>query len=316
MRVVVIGSGVAGLSAARRLAEGGHEVSVLDKGRRPGGRLATREFPGGAAADHGAQFFTARSAPFKTEVDSWLLDGSVREWCRGFTSDDGHPRYVAPGGMSRLAAGMATGLDVRQSVRVDGLTRSSARWAVSWSARHAGSAGSIEADAVVLSAPVPQSARLLAGHAEVPRLTYQPTICLLVALDRPPSIPAPGGVQIEGHPTWSWVADNVAKGVSRLPAATFHTRPDLAAERFEDDPVRLTTDLTAAARSWLGSAEILHVEVHRWRYAIPDAPYPERCLATADGRIVLAGDAFGGPRVEGAFLSGVAAARAVTREAP
>jgi len=315
MRVVVIGSGVAGLAAARRLAEGGHEVSVLDQGRRPGGRLATRDLPGGAVADHGAQFFTARSPPWKTEVDRWLLDGSVLEWCRGFTGDDGHPRYVAAGGMSRLAAGMASGLDVRQSVRVDRVTPSSARWVVGWSARHGGSAGSIEADAVVLSTPVPQAARLLAGNADLPRLTYKPTICLVAALDRPPSIPAPGGAQLEGHPTWSWVADNVAKGASTLPAVTFHTRSDVAAERFEDNSVPLRTDLIAAARPWLGSAEILHAEVHRWRYATPETPHPERCLVAGGGRILLAGDAFGGPRVEGAFLSGLAAARALARVA-
>ena len=35
MRVVVIGGGMAGLTAARLMADGGYEVTVLDKGRRP-----------------------------------------------------------------------------------------------------------------------------------------------------------------------------------------------------------------------------------------------------------------------------------------
>ena len=308
MRVVVIGSGIAGLTAARALADQGHAVSVLDKGRRPGGRLATRHLASGARADHGAQFFTARSDLFKASIAGWLADGTVIEWCRGFTSADGHARYTSPGGMSRFAARMAAGLDVRQSVHVEAVRPSETGWVVSWAAGRGEPAGAIPADAVLLSAPVPQAAALLAGHACVPDLSYKPTICLLLALDRPPAIPAPGGLQLEHDATWSWIADNVAKGASRLPAVTFHTRPDVASERFDDDPQSLRKDLLTAARRWLADAEVLDVVIHRWRYAIPDAPYPKRFWTAGDGRILLAGDAFGGPRVEGAFLSGLTAA--------
>jgi predicted NAD/FAD-dependent oxidoreductase len=42
MRILVIGAGLAGLTAARRLQDRGHTVVVVDKGRAPGGRMATR----------------------------------------------------------------------------------------------------------------------------------------------------------------------------------------------------------------------------------------------------------------------------------
>ena len=45
-RVAVVGAGIAGLAAARRLAAAGVEVTVFDKARRPGGRLATRRAEG------------------------------------------------------------------------------------------------------------------------------------------------------------------------------------------------------------------------------------------------------------------------------
>lgn len=41
MRVAVVGGGIAGLTAALRLVEAGHEVTVLDGGARPGGVLGT-----------------------------------------------------------------------------------------------------------------------------------------------------------------------------------------------------------------------------------------------------------------------------------
>ncbi len=40
--VAIVGAGIAGLSCATALAAAGRRVVLFDKGRRPGGRLATR----------------------------------------------------------------------------------------------------------------------------------------------------------------------------------------------------------------------------------------------------------------------------------
>ena len=69
MKIIVVGAGLSGLSAARELSSRGHDVTVFDKGRGVGGRLATRR-AGSAVFDHGAQFFTARSDEFQQQVDS------------------------------------------------------------------------------------------------------------------------------------------------------------------------------------------------------------------------------------------------------
>ena len=70
---------------------------MLDKGRTVGGRLATRRI-GAASIDHGAQFFTVRSAAFSTFVDGLVAEGLVYEWCRGFNEVDGYPRFACRGG--------------------------------------------------------------------------------------------------------------------------------------------------------------------------------------------------------------------------
>jgi len=63
-----------------------------------------------------------------------------------------------------------------------------------------------------------------------------------------------------------------------------------------------------AVNEVMGLREVPEVHVHRWTYAQPAAGTPP--FAT-DGRVWLAGDAFGKPRVQTAWLSGRAAARAV-----
>ncbi|MCJ7437707.1 MAG: FAD-dependent oxidoreductase [Acidimicrobiia bacterium] len=311
MRVVVIGAGMAGLTAARLIAAEGHGVTVLDKGRRPGGRMATKELGGGASADHGAQFFTVRTEAFSAVVEQWVADGIVHEWCRGFSSEDGHPRFAVARGMAELAAHMSVGLDVCSSVHVDAVRSAGRQWEVTWPATQQGAAGLIETDVVVLTPPAPQAAALVASEVTIRELAYEPMLSLLVALGDPASVPSPGGVQLEHDPTWSWIGDNVAKGASTAPAVTLHTRADVAVARWDEANEALTSDLLHAAEPWVRGAEIIDVRLHRWRYATPLQPQPEPCLVRSGGRLVFAGDAFGGPRVEGAFLSGRAAADAV-----
>ena len=53
--VLVVGAGMAGVTAAAELRRAGRRVLVLDKGRAVGGRLASRGV-GAATFDHGAQF--------------------------------------------------------------------------------------------------------------------------------------------------------------------------------------------------------------------------------------------------------------------
>ena len=61
MQIAIVGTGMAGLSCATRLAALGHEVALFDKGRGPGGRMATRRVEADGTLlrfDHGAQYFT------------------------------------------------------------------------------------------------------------------------------------------------------------------------------------------------------------------------------------------------------------------
>lgn len=56
MRVVIVGAGFAGLSAADELQRAGHEVVVLEARERVGGRVWSRELPNGAVVEMGAEF--------------------------------------------------------------------------------------------------------------------------------------------------------------------------------------------------------------------------------------------------------------------
>lgn len=301
---------MAGLVAARRLTDTGAAITVFDKGRSVGGRMATRRI-GGARLDHGAQFFTARSDEFASMVAGWIDAGVVHEWCRGFGTEDGHPRFAGIGGMTAIAKHMATGLDVQCARLAFSLRRENDHWVLVTDdgQEHV-------ADSVVLTAPVPQSMSLLfSAGVELPEelrtLDYDRTIGLLVALDDGAhAVSAPGGMQSPDD-VFSFVADNRAKGASDSPALTFHANNPWSLERWDDDNDALARLLLDAASPYLGSARVLEHQVKKWRFATPRTVWPERCWVDSTGTLAVAGDAFAGPRVEGAALSGLAAADAL-----
>ena len=309
MRITIIGAGVSGLVAGRRLVDAGATVIIVDKGRSVGGRLATRRI-GGATFDHGAQFFTVRTPAFQAQVDDWVERGLVEVWTHGFAGDDGHPRYAAPGGMNSLAKDLATGLDVRCPVMAFAVRPSEGGCDVVLD-----DATVIAGDAVVVTTPLPQAFSLMADapieiDRDVFHADYDRTIALLAVLDRPADLGSVGARQAPSDDV-AFVADNQRKGVSEVPALTLHAAPEWSLAHWDDDIEALAIDLEALAAPFVGEAEIVERQVKKWRFATPQRVWPEPCWTTLDGRIVLAGDAFAGPKVEGAHNSGLAAAHAL-----
>lgn len=319
--VLVIGAGLSGLLAASTLHAAGRRVLVLDKARGVGGRLATRRLDP-HTGDHGAQFFTAHDPRFKECVASWEAAGAVVRWSTGFTApdgtlrDNGVPRYRGVPGMTGIAKHLARGLDVRTGSRVVRLAASEGLWTATLED------GSLHtARAVLLSAPVPQSLALLAaGGVSLPEpagtdlanIDYAPCLTLLAELDGPSRVPEPGGLWMSGEPLL-WITDNLKKGVSTGPATlvTIHGGQEFSREHWEVPEATVATAMLAAAEPWLGNP-VRRTQLHRWRYSVPLRVHPEPCVVLdAPALIGFAGDAFGGPRVEAAAISGLSAGAAL-----
>lgn len=77
--IAIIGSGIAGLAAARRLADAGRSPVIFDKGRGIGGRVATRR-SGGFQFDHGAQCVTARAPAFAAGLAELCARDAAAPW--------------------------------------------------------------------------------------------------------------------------------------------------------------------------------------------------------------------------------------------
>jgi predicted NAD/FAD-dependent oxidoreductase len=113
----------------------------------------------------------------------------------------------------------------------------------------------------------------------------------------------------------AWMADNTLKGVSSAEgsAVTIHAAPEFSERHWTTPETEVTRELLQAASRWLGSKPV-YTRLHRWRYSHPTSFHPDRCLCIPrPSPMVFAGDGFGGPKVEGAALSGLAAADQLKR---
>jgi predicted NAD/FAD-dependent oxidoreductase len=280
--------------------------------------MATRRIED-AVFDHGAQFFTARSTEFKAMVDEWREAGAVVEWCRGFPIDgeaapsENFPRYRGNGGMTAITKFLATETNVHLRHRVLRVEHDVSGWRVVTESGEV-----FIADAVVLTAPVPQSVAVLdAGHYALPpnirhqleTIAYEPCIAVLALLEGPSTLPPPGAIQFSSEPV-SWMADNYQKGISPRPGTiTIHAGPKFSRSHWEADDATIVAALTERAQQWLGHA-VVSYQVQRWRYSKVVKNHPWPCLTIeSPAPLVFAGDAFAGAKVEGAAMSGLAAAR-------
>ncbi len=323
--VIVVGGGIAGLVAAAHVRELDLEVSVFEEAPEVGGRLATRPVADGLA-DSGAQFFTARSTTFRNLVDTWMRRGIAYEWSRGWTDQSldlttrpGHPRYAVHGGMRALAETLAEDLDVRTGLRVTAIRRTSFGWDV-----EDGRERTHRAKAVLLTPPVPLALALLnAGLVELAprereileRIEYAPCLSGMFAVTGRTSLPAPGAVQSVDDDV-IWTADNHEKGISpQQTVVTMHMSPEASCRLWTASDERIGRQMRRSLRTYVADGgEELAFRIDRWEFALPVTVHDERCLvASSAPPLVFAGDAFGGPRVEGAVLSGLSAAEDIAR---
>ncbi len=321
--VLIVGAGLAGLMAANALLAQGWRVVVLEGQQEVGGRLATRRV-GPGRADHGAQFFTVRTPEFQVWVDQWITEELVYRWSTGWSDgslsqvpSDGHPRYAVRGGMAALAQRLAYGVDVQVGTPLATLTPTPRGW---WARDATGQTHICRA--VLLTPPVPQALALLEGsqvalagpeHAALAAIDYDPCLAGIFWVDGSIYLPQPGAIQRPDAPI-AWIADNQRKGISpQATLITVHAGADYSRQLWDEPEGVALEALRRAIDPYLDrGATVRQAHLERWHYASPRSSHAERSLLAAGlPPLAFAGDAFGGPRVEGAALSGMAAAQAL-----
>lgn len=293
-RVAVIGAGLSGAVCATALRERGVAVDVIERGRAPGGRMASPLLHG-RRVDVGAAYFTAKEPDFVAAVEHWSTLGLVRDWTDTLDvySADGHRRtsdpmrYATSDGLRSLVRASLTG-EVRYERPVDALDE-------------------LDYDAVVLAMPDPQAARLAPNAADW--VTYEPVIAVAAGWATR-CWPIADAAFVNDDADVTTIADDGSRRGDGAAVLVVHTTAQRAVSHLEnpDDAVGPVLDALRRIAGVTEPPQWSHA--HRWTFAKPVGTHGEDAfgLTALDGRpLGLCGDSWcpsGAPRIESAWLSG------------
>ena len=313
-RVAIIGAGISGLACGQALRQAGAVVVVFEKSRSLGGRLATRRWEG-HVVDHGAPWFALEPASFRQacgdglmSVQTPVLDATTE----AALTEPAGGRWYLPEGNNRLGKTFANGLDLRRETLIESLERQpDGRWKV----------GSEAFDAVILTAPWPQTRRLLDPFLKTaptadPEPRYVRTLTAFFEYEGDPSGPAAAWSAIHHALLSSGVERSICenhKAGRILPGRTVivaHATPAFSEEHFEADRDPWSARLESAVRhAWQLPSAPRAVFTHRWGFSTVAQPFAA-APALPHG-LHLAGDALSGSRIGQACASGQAAAQVI-----
>lgn len=317
--IAIIGSGIAGLSAAWALHGAGQRVEVFEKSRGCGGRMASKPSAAGPL-DLGAQYFTARDRHFIEAVQHWQSEGWVDAWSANLyqarggrlePSADEQLRWLGTPSMGSISEALRSELAITYSCRIAEVFRGEQHWTL------------VDAEGqehgpfsqVIIAIPAPQASTLLAAAPKLAgaAASVQMEPVWAVALGFATALDSPvDGCFIEDSPL-GWLARNRNKPGRESTFDTWILHATSAWSRQHLDLPRevVFEQLYGAFAELIGCvvpAPDLTL-VHRWLYARPAQIHEWGVLADPDLGLYACGDWCLSGRVEGAWLSGLEAAR-------
>jgi len=350
VKVIVVGAGIAGLTAAWELARSGQDVAILESERRPGGVIVTEQVDG-FVVEGGPDGFLAGEPELpalaqELGIGNRIIDQRERGtslWsggtlqpidagraaallgidARGSEVEAGFRSFAA--GMGEVIAALAQRLStsLRLAQGVAGIARHGKRWrlAITGGSAH-------DADAVVLALPAYAAGRLLesvgiVGARELAEIFYAPSVTVSMAY-REDQIARP----LAGA---GFVVDS--PGLEQIRACTYASQkfsrrapPNHALLRAylgptDDHPAKLARTYLAGILGIRG--EPLWSRVFYWNRGLPRyrAHHAQRLMGIRQRLerlpyLAIAGAGYDGAGVSACVRSGRAAARLIVQQSP
>ena len=186
-KVIIIGSGIAGISSSLKLKSYGINSIIVDKGNFIGGRISTREVNNDSSSSfffHGAQFFTAKTHEFKKIISTGVNGKYIKE----FGNFD-PKRYRGYKTMRDFLLNLSKELHIQQKVKITEVRPTNNKICVTEDKIKE----LVSYDGVISTVPAPQNYKLL-NHFPLLQKTlktgsYHACIALMFTFDKIPWIP-------------------------------------------------------------------------------------------------------------------------------
>lgn len=329
MKIGIIGAGLSGLIAGKKLAQAGHDVTVIEKNRTMGGRLATYN-RGDEIFDYGISSVISSEPTFDSFMAGLKDKGILKKWARDFALFDGtqlheinpnrppNAYHVSEQGLNTIASNLSRWVDVKSQEKAGGLTHIGAdrgkkrSWMINLT-----SISVFECDAVIIAAPAPEAygvlqtaqdetpARRIIRHID--EVQYEPCFSLMATYDKE-NMPDWKGIECEDH-TLRWLGNESSKLAEPAKTSIVIRSSGAFARKHvqssEEEVTRLLLERASdISDSWLINPE--WTRLHYWKYYQAINPLEDYFmeLEMEEAPLALVGDYMQGNSVQSAFLSG------------
>lgn len=319
------------MTAGRILAKAGHEVTIFEKSRGYGGRMATRYAGKGLESkmDHGLSYFGVKSDEFR-EFTAELLDKDlIQTWGDNFVAYDGEKilqsppnksgraLYTSTEGMNKIGKHLGRWVDIQTESKVGGLTyfgtnRSKKR---SWM-MNLTSSKTFGADAVIIALPAPQAYGVIGSTIDetntlkivrqIDEVSYRPAFSLMAGYGSQ-DVPEWQGIICNSSPL-EFISNENLKRDTQETSFVIHASESFARTYANQDEEtvsdKMLDEFAEIAGGWAANPD-WH-QLHFWRYSraekVLNSPYLE--LEDKDAPLALIGDYLNGNTVDDAYRSG------------
>ncbi|TYP95478.1 putative NAD/FAD-dependent oxidoreductase [Fodinibius salinus] len=328
MVIGIIGAGLSGLVAGKRLADAGHDVTMIEKNRSLGGRLATVELDD-MVLDYGISHIHARGQNFQHFLDRLAEKGNVRKWVQEFSFYDGtefhkvnpnsdsQVNYFGEKGNQTIAEGLSRWVDVMADKQAAGLTylgpdtSKKRSWMINLT-----DTSVFECDAVLVATPAVEAygiiqtvqnrtaTRKIIRHIDEVR--YDGCMALACTFDE--EVPDWNGIEGDNSAI-QWTGNESSKrDEDSVAGLVIQSAPDFFRKFAQSDEERVEEALLEEASEIVGSwiLQPQSTYLHRWKYFQSQNPIDEYFmeLEMDEAPLALIGDYLGGNSLEDAFISG------------
>ena len=296
--IAIIGSGFCGVSIAKKINPGFADVVIYDKGKRPGGRVASKIFSN-RTYDYGPAFIP--SSLTKEFPGEEYIDGQL--W-----PNEASNGFIPLGGVSSFAAQLPTSIKSYQDSQVMKCLRKEQTFSLELK----GNSIIEDIDILVVTAPSEQSAELIKDISpdlshEI-RQTVKMTPTWVVLLETQQIIELDPLLEVNSEIVKNIRSEHTKLGRRSDNAGSWFViecSDQWSQTNVEKPPEWVTETIINWFRNDMGlDFSVRATTAHRWRYASTKLPLSKDFLRDASGDLWIAGDWCLGNGIASAIRSG------------